>query len=304
MQVRIVDEDGADVPNGNSGRFADPRRSQFPAISSARADPRGVDDDGWPTPVTGHDRRRRLRVVDRRAKDIVIRGENIRGRGGAALYQHHAVREVAIIGIPDERMGSAPARSSYPRWVLTHPGRPGRALDELGFAKQFWPERLELVEILPRTPAGKVQKFRLQQQLSARATAAMPSFVHRPTIRFFEADQQRVVYHMWYLAYFEDARNAMPPSAGCRCGLFTPRASTCRSSTTSSTGSAGPLRDDLVVAVEVRRSVRRALPFLTAVVARVRPSPVGRSMSSYGVVRADRAGPRGAAGGTATGAAA
>jgi len=37
----------------------------------------------------------------------------------------------------------------------------------------------------------------------------MTRFVHRPTIRFFEADQQRVVYHMWYLAYFEDARNAM-----------------------------------------------------------------------------------------------
>ena len=37
----------------------------------------------------------------------------------------------------------------------------------------------------------------------------MSSFQHRPTIRFFEADQQQVVYHMWYLAYFEDARNEM-----------------------------------------------------------------------------------------------
>jgi acyl-CoA thioester hydrolase len=43
---------------------------------------------------------------------------------------------------------------------------------------------------------------------------AMPSFVDRPTIRFFEADQQRVVYHMWYLAYFEDARNAMLAERG------------------------------------------------------------------------------------------
>ena len=37
----------------------------------------------------------------------------------------------------------------------------------------------------------------------------MVRYTHRPTIRFFEVDQQRVVYHMWYLAYFEDARNAM-----------------------------------------------------------------------------------------------
>ncbi|HEY9389754.1 MAG TPA: thioesterase family protein [Mycobacteriales bacterium] len=37
----------------------------------------------------------------------------------------------------------------------------------------------------------------------------MSRHLHRPTIRFFEADQQRVVYHMWYFAYFEDARNDM-----------------------------------------------------------------------------------------------
>ena len=42
----------------------------------------------------------------------------------------------------------------------------------------------------------------------------MSSFRHRPTIRFFEADQQQVVYHMWYLAYFEDARNEMLSEGG------------------------------------------------------------------------------------------
>jgi acyl-CoA thioester hydrolase len=34
-------------------------------------------------------------------------------------------------------------------------------------------------------------------------------FEHRPRVRFFEVDQQAVVYHMWYLAYFEDARNEL-----------------------------------------------------------------------------------------------
>lgn len=42
----------------------------------------------------------------------------------------------------------------------------------------------------------------------------MSGYVYRPTIRFFEADQQRVVYHMWYLAYFEDARNELLASRG------------------------------------------------------------------------------------------
>lgn len=35
------------------------------------------------------------------------------------------------------------------------------------------------------------------------------------TVRYFEADQQGVVYHMWYLAYFEDARNAFLETQGC-----------------------------------------------------------------------------------------
>lgn len=42
----------------------------------------------------------------------------------------------------------------------------------------------------------------------------MSRYRHRPTIRFFEADQQQVVYHMWYLAYFEDARNEMLAEGG------------------------------------------------------------------------------------------
>lgn len=34
-------------------------------------------------------------------------------------------------------------------------------------------------------------------------------YTFEPNVRFFEVDQQRVIYHMWYLAYFEDARNDM-----------------------------------------------------------------------------------------------
>lgn len=40
------------------------------------------------------------------------------------------------------------------------------------------------------------------------------AFEYRPRVRFFEVDQQRVVYHMWYLAYFEDARNALLEDRG------------------------------------------------------------------------------------------
>lgn len=37
----------------------------------------------------------------------------------------------------------------------------------------------------------------------------MTRYEHRPTVRFYEVDQQGVIYHMWYHAYFEDARNEL-----------------------------------------------------------------------------------------------
>ncbi len=39
-------------------------------------------------------------------------------------------------------------------------------LDRAGMAKQFWPERLELVDAMPKTPSGKIQKFALRERFS------------------------------------------------------------------------------------------------------------------------------------------
>jgi len=41
------------------------------------------------------------------------------------------------------------------------------ALDAAGTAKQFWPERLEVVDELPRTPSGKIQKFLLRERFAS-----------------------------------------------------------------------------------------------------------------------------------------
>ena len=44
---------------------------------------------------------------------------------------------------------------------------PKTQLSGTGMARQFWPERLELVEATPRTPAGKIQKYVLRERLAA-----------------------------------------------------------------------------------------------------------------------------------------
>ncbi len=88
----------------------------------------------------------------------------------ALLYAHPRVAEVAIVGIPDERLGERACAVVK----LDGPG-PIPSLGELteflarsGTAKQFWPERLEVVDEMPKTPSGKIQKFKLRDRVLGR----------------------------------------------------------------------------------------------------------------------------------------
>ncbi|MGI5171121.1 AMP-binding protein [Spirillospora sp. CA-253888] len=102
-----------------------------------------------------------------RVKDLISRGaEKIPVvEVEAALLRHPDVRDVAVVGYPDERLGERACA------VLVCPGsRPSLAdlqahLAELGMAKQYWPERLEFADALPKTPSGKIQKFVVRERL-------------------------------------------------------------------------------------------------------------------------------------------
>jgi cyclohexanecarboxylate-CoA ligase len=101
-----------------------------------------------------------------RKKDIVLRGgENISvTEVESLLLDHPAVREVAIVAMPDPVMVERACA-----FIVPEPGQ-APTLDELaGFllgkqlARQKLPERVEIVAELPKTQAGKVQKFRLRE---------------------------------------------------------------------------------------------------------------------------------------------
>ena len=82
----------------------------------------------------------------------------------------------------------------------------------------------------------------------------MTSHEHRPTVRFYEVDQQGVIYHMWYHAYFEDARNEL--LSRCRASLPSIQARGLDLQVVAfELGWRGPVRwgDDLRVDVAVRR---------------------------------------------------
>jgi non-ribosomal peptide synthetase component E (peptide arylation enzyme) len=83
------------------------------------------------------------------------------------LLRHPAIRMVALVGMPDERLGE---RNCC--FVVVRDGAEAPTLSELialldaaSVAKFKWPERLEVLDALPLTPTGKVQRAVLRARL-------------------------------------------------------------------------------------------------------------------------------------------
>lgn len=167
LEVRVVDGDGNPVGPGVEGtlqmRGPNVAIDYFPdhALYEAAVhdgwldsgDLAIIDDDGYVT-ITG------------RAKDIIVRGgENIPVvEVENLLYTHPAVAQVAVVAMPDERLGERACA-----YVVTKPDASltfeemVSFLTEKGLTKHFFPERLEIRSDLPMTAAGKIQKFRLRE---------------------------------------------------------------------------------------------------------------------------------------------
>jgi len=106
-----------------------------------------------------------INIVDR-AKDVIISGgENISSiEVEDALYKHPAVLECAVIGVPSEKWGETPKALIVPR-----EGMQPDETEIIGFCKEQMahfkaPTSVELVESLPRTATGKLQKYVLRDK--------------------------------------------------------------------------------------------------------------------------------------------
>jgi fatty-acyl-CoA synthase len=115
-----------------------------------------LDDDGF------------LYIADR-VKDMVITGgENVYpAEVEGVLYEHPGVADVAVIGIADERWGEAVVAVVAPREgaIVTLDDLRSFAGERL--ARYKLPTRVEVVDILPRNPAGKVLKFELRERFGS-----------------------------------------------------------------------------------------------------------------------------------------
>ncbi len=128
------------------------------------------DDDGWyrTGDVGVLDDDGYLTITDR-VSDVIIRGgENISAQEIEELMMGlDAIAEIAVVAAPDARLGEHAAAV-----FRLHDGMRAPTLDEVrahlaaaGLARQKWPEELHAVRDFPRTPSGKVQKFRVRALL-------------------------------------------------------------------------------------------------------------------------------------------
>ena len=170
VELRLVDDDGNDVPVGEPGEIWSKGPECFVGYTDAAATAAAFSPDGWY--MTGDigvlDADGYLAITDRK-KDIIIRGgENVSAQEvEELLLRMPDVAEVAVVAAPDDRLGEVACV-----YFRMQPGGVAPTLDEMrafleeaGLARQKWPEHVRSVEEFPRTPSGKIQKFVLRQHL-------------------------------------------------------------------------------------------------------------------------------------------
>ncbi|MFI1799544.1 AMP-binding protein [Streptomyces sp. NPDC020379] len=165
-EARVVGADGRPVPDGEPGLLAvrGPTGCRYLADDRQRAYVR----DGWN--LTGDTYVRQpdgyFRYVARADDMIISAGRNIAGpEVEEALLRHPRVLEAAVVGRPDERRGETVIAH-----VVLRPGVPRTAetAEELReftkkeIAPYKCPREIEFHDALPRTPTGKLQRFRLR----------------------------------------------------------------------------------------------------------------------------------------------
>jgi cyclohexanecarboxylate-CoA ligase len=168
VEVCVVGDGDAPLPVGATGRLLVRSCSSFGGYLH-RANLNATDAGGWfDTGDLAHlDARGYIRISGR-SKDVIIRGgENIPVvEIEALLYRHPAIAAAAIVAYPDERLGERACAAVVLRQG-EHLDLPAivQFLKSHKVAAQYVPERLVVLDALPVTPSGKVQKFKLRDAL-------------------------------------------------------------------------------------------------------------------------------------------
>ena len=171
VRLRIVDQDGAELPPGRVGEVAASGPNVMRGYWRRPEETRAVLRDGWyhTGDLGSLDEDGYLTIVDRKKDLVIVGGLNVYpSEVELVIASHPAVADVAVLGLPDASRGEVPHAL-----VVLRQGASAAPRDLLHYcrerlAKYKVPRGLDIVPALPKTPTGKVAKGNVRQELLAR----------------------------------------------------------------------------------------------------------------------------------------
>jgi HIP---CoA ligase len=175
VEVRVVDDDGHELPRGAAGEII---VRGYNVMQGYFEDPaqtaEAIDPDGWlhTGDIGTMDDRGYLAITDRKKDMFIVGGFNAYpAEIERLLLAHPSVAQVAVVGVPDERMGEVGMAFVVPAT--------GTALDADGivaWAREHManfkaPRHVRLVDALPMNASNKVLKVELRERAAAELTA-------------------------------------------------------------------------------------------------------------------------------------
>ncbi|MED8099578.1 medium-chain fatty-acid--CoA ligase [Escherichia coli] len=174
VEIKVVDDARKTLPPGCEGEEASRGPNVFMGyFDEPELTARALDEEGWyySGDLCRMDEAGYIKITGRK-KDIIVRGgENISSREVEdILLQHPKIHDACVVAMPDERLGER----SCAYVVLKAPHHSLSLEDVVTFfsrkrvAKYKYPEHIVVIEKLPRTASGKIQKFLLRKDIVQR----------------------------------------------------------------------------------------------------------------------------------------
>lgn len=166
VEVRLIDEHGAEVEEGDPGQIVVRGPNVFAGYWRRPDETEAAFRDGWflTGDVAYRDDDGYLHIVDRTKDVIIVSGFNVFPKEVEdAIALHPKVAECVVLGVPDQRTGEAVKALVVGRLgeTLTEEEVLDRCRDSL--ARFKWPRDIELVDSLPKHATGKVLRRRLRE---------------------------------------------------------------------------------------------------------------------------------------------
>lgn len=176
VEIKVVNDARKTLPPGCEGEEASRGPNVFMGyFDEPELTARALDEEGWyySGDLCRMDEAGYIKITGRK-KDIIVRGgENISSREVEdILLQHPKIHDACVVAMPDERLGER----SCAYVVLKAPYHSLSLEEVVAFfsrkrvAKYKYPEHIVVIEKLPRTASGKIQKFLLRKDIMRRLT--------------------------------------------------------------------------------------------------------------------------------------